>query len=559
MPCYALDVCHEVGNCVRALGACTNPLSRDGKGCDDGLACTTGDQCEKGTCVGTLLSCPSCETATGICQGDGQPIFPSGTLAAKLAGTKFSAVSAIATDATGALFVVGSLVGATDLGSGLLIPAGSQADAAAKVPPADVLVAKISPATGKAEWSRLFGDYQGQEGRSIAVNQSGQIAITGLFNGSLTFGDHTTTNPSATVAEVFVAGLGTSGDGLWAIRPQMSGSQLAIAADPTTGDFVICGSASDFPAIGLLPPADGGTARFDALVDDGDIVVARLDRNTGHPIWGREINAPGRQTCSGVVVDRSGHVFLAGGMSSVSADSDGGSTDASVDFGAGVKLSSPQSQGSAGTTTVIWVAKLDGETGSALTANKLDADSGGQQEIQQITLDNQNPQNLWLAGGLVGTAHVGSLSLKSAGSKDVLLVKFDAGLLPIWGDHWGGLGSESAAAVAAEPAGTLVVAGSYVDGPPAGLVIGGISLAPTALPGTFLARIDQSGKLVSARGYGGPGASHSPFGVVAISAGSDVGAIWLAGVFSGKLQVGPPADLLSTDAVDTAFVARIAP
>ena len=555
MPCYALDICHEVGNCDRALGACTNPLAKDGKGCDDGLACTTGDQCEKGTCAGTLLSCPSCEIATGICQSDGRPSFPSGTLAVKLPSTNLSAVSAIAADASGALFVVGSLVGATDLGSGLLIPAGSQGDAAAKTPLADVLVAKISPATGNAEWSKSFGDYQPQQGGSIAVNQYGQIAITGVFNGSLTFGDQTVTNPSATVAEVFVAGLDSSGAGLWAIRPQMNASPLAIAADPTTGDFVVCGSASDHPAIGLSPPVDGGTAVFDTPVDDGDIVVARLDRITGKPIWGRQISAPGTQTCDSVVADSSSRVFLAGGMSSLSGDSDGGSPADGVDFGAGFQLALPQTRA----TIVIWVAKLDGATGSALAASSLGAASEGQQETHQITLDNETPQNLWLAGGLTGTGYVGSRTLNSAGARDALLVKFDAELHPVWGDRWGSVGGEFATAVAAEPSGTLVVAGSYADGPPAGLVMGGISLPPTNLPGAFLARIDQSGKLLLARGYGGPNAGQSPFGVVTITAGSDVGMIWLAGVFTGKLQLGRPADLLSTDAVDTAFLARIEP
>ena len=558
MSCHALDICHEVGNCDRALGACTNPLAKDGKGCDDGLACTTGDQCEKGTCVGTPLSCPSCETATGICQRDGWPTFPSGTLAVKLPSTKFSAVSAVASDGTGALFVVGSLVGATDLGSGLLIPAGSQADAAAKALPADVLVAKISPATGKTEWSKPFGDYQVQEGRSIAVNQYGQIAITGVFNGSLAFGDHTITNPSATVAEAFVAGLGASGAGLWATRPQTK-QDLAIAADPSTGDFVVCGRASDDPAIGLQPPADGGAAPFATMVDSGDIVVARLDRNTGEAIWGRQISAPGKQTCDSGVVDASGSVFLAGAMESLPTDSDGGNAASSVDFGSGFQIALPQAPASAANTTiVIWVAKLDGATGHALAATSLGAASEGRQEVHQITLDNQSPQSLWLAGGLIGTGYVGSRTLNSAGARDALLVKFDADLRPVWGDRWGGTGAEVATAVTIEPAGTLLVAGLYVDGPPAGLVMGGISLPPAAIRGVFLARIDQSGNILLARGYGASGASQNPFGVVTMTAGPDLGAVWLAGTLTGSLQMGPPADLLSANA-ETAFLARIAP
>ena len=88
--------------------------------------------------------------------------------------------------------------------------------------------------------------------------------------------------------------------------------------------------------------------------------------------------------------------------------------------------------------------------------------------------------------------------------------------------------------------------------------MGGISLPPAAIRGVFLARIDQSGNILLARGYGASGASQNPFGVVTMTAGPDLGAVWLAGTLTGSLQMGPPADLLSANA-ETAFLARIAP
>src|SRR5207249_4118659 len=59
--------------CDPATGACSNPEAAAGTVCDDGNACTTGDTCSDGVCVGAALSCDdgnpctddSCDPATG--------------------------------------------------------------------------------------------------------------------------------------------------------------------------------------------------------------------------------------------------------------------------------------------------------------------------------------------------------------------------------------------------------------------------------------------------------------------------------------------------------------
>ena len=78
--CTATDQCHEAGDCSPRTGECSNPNSQNGKSCDDGLKCTTGDQCLGGVCQGQLF-CPSfatCDPATGFCQGtNGASVFPT--------------------------------------------------------------------------------------------------------------------------------------------------------------------------------------------------------------------------------------------------------------------------------------------------------------------------------------------------------------------------------------------------------------------------------------------------------------------------------------------------
>jgi len=65
--CTASDQCHVAGTCDPSTGNCSNPAATNGIGCNDGNACTTGDQCNGGTCAGTPVSCP----APDACHGAG--------------------------------------------------------------------------------------------------------------------------------------------------------------------------------------------------------------------------------------------------------------------------------------------------------------------------------------------------------------------------------------------------------------------------------------------------------------------------------------------------------
>ena len=67
--CSASDQCHEVGVCNPSTGSCTDPISVEGKPCDDGNLCILNETCHSGICQGTSVTCTAIDQCheIGIC------------------------------------------------------------------------------------------------------------------------------------------------------------------------------------------------------------------------------------------------------------------------------------------------------------------------------------------------------------------------------------------------------------------------------------------------------------------------------------------------------------
>jgi len=84
--CTASDQCHEAGTCDSSTGMCSDPISADGKACNDDDACTQTDACQSGSCTGSNpVVCTAsdqchdigtCDSMTGTCSN---PALPDGT------------------------------------------------------------------------------------------------------------------------------------------------------------------------------------------------------------------------------------------------------------------------------------------------------------------------------------------------------------------------------------------------------------------------------------------------------------------------------------------------
>ncbi|MDI1476534.1 hypothetical protein [Polyangium sp. y55x31] len=201
--------------------------------------------------------------------------------------------TAVAVDAQGNVFVTGSLKGAVDFGGGVLTSAGD----------ADVFVMKLDPNGGHV-WSRRFGDAVFQEAKGVAIDNTGNVVITGWFDGSLDFGGAPLTSVGG--YDGFVAKLDTNGNHVFSRRFGGPGNQVPrAAATDGTGNVVITGGFDGSVDLGGGPLTSAG---------GDDVFVAKLD-SSGNHVWSRRYGDADGQNGYDTAIDNAGNVVITGAFS----------------------------------------------------------------------------------------------------------------------------------------------------------------------------------------------------------------------------------------------------
>lgn len=139
--------------------------------------------------------------------------------------------AAIAADALGNTFLGGDFQGSLDLGNGSILSAGVN----------DVFVAMLD-GTGGPVWARRFGDAADQHLSSLTVDATGNVIVTGQFQGVIDFGDGP--HVSAGGNDIFVAKLDAAGSALWSKSfgdVSFAQNSRSVASD-VSGSIVIAGT-----------------------------------------------------------------------------------------------------------------------------------------------------------------------------------------------------------------------------------------------------------------------------------------------------------------------------
>jgi uncharacterized protein (TIGR02145 family) len=266
----------------------------------------------------------------------------------------------------------------------------------------DIFISKLD-ASGNFVWAKQLGGFSYDDGRSIAVDASGNVYTTGYFEGTADFdpGPGTFNLTSTGDSDIFISKLDASGNFVWA--KQLGGTSgdygYSIAVDAsgnvyTTGSFY---ETADF---------DQGPGTFNLTSSGGiDIFISKLDAS-GNFVWAKQLGGTSGDFGYSIAVDASGNVYTTGDF------------EGTADFDPG--------QGTFNLTSVgnvdIFISKLDA-SGNFVWAKQL----GGTANDYGLSITVDASGNVYTTGSFQGTADFDpgpdTFNLISHGGDDIFVHK----------------------------------------------------------------------------------------------------------------------------------------
>ncbi|PKP45079.1 MAG: hypothetical protein CVT94_19010 [Bacteroidetes bacterium HGW-Bacteroidetes-11] len=340
----------------------------------------------------------------------------------------------IAVDASGNVYTTGCYSGTVDFDPG----AGTAYLTSAER--TDVFVQKLDT-SGNFLWAKSFGENFFDCGYSIAVDASGNVYTTGIFEGTVDFdpGAGTANLTSVEFTDVFVQKLDAYGNFLWArsFGGSSSDQGLSITLDAsgnvyTTGFFQW--------TVDFDPGA--GTADLTS-VRGSDVFVQKLDAS-GNFLWAKSFGGYSDDYGYSIAVDASENVYTTGYF------------ERTVDFDPGVGTANLTSVGARD----VFVQKLD-VSGNFLWAKSF---GGSSYDIgHSIKVDASG--NVYTTGYFERTVDfdpgAGTANLTSAGSTDVFVQKLDTSGNFLWAKSFGDWFDDYGYSIAVDASGNVYTTGFF--------------------------------------------------------------------------------------------------
>jgi hypothetical protein len=297
-----------------------------------------------------------------------------------------------------------------------------------------MFIAQYNGATGAHQWSKGFGGVYTDQGKSVAVDSTGNVYFTGFFEATVNFGGTSLRDPYDSDLDVFIAKFTVGGTHVWSKNFTNSGNDqgYGIAVDGQ-GNVALAGTFSNTINFG-----GGDLVSENAMTD---AFVADFTTN-GVYRWQRDLGAPdSNEGARGVAVDGAGNVVVVG--AGLKAFDFGGGTVAALGGSDGFVAKYAAANGA-----YQWAARLGGTNNDY--ANSVAVDSAG---------------NVLVAGSFEGTANLGGASVSSLGQSDGFVLKYTNAGARSWARGYGGSSADWFNGVAATPGtGANPVLGGYFYG-----------------------------------------------------------------------------------------------
>ena len=246
---------------------------------------------------------------------------------------------------------------------------------------------------GNVLWAKSIGGTNDDLASSIAIDNSGNVHLTGQFSShTIIFGSTTLTNMYAgNSADFFLAKYDTNGNVLWAK------SAGGAPYDDESYSVAVDDSGNSFITGYFYSP----TIHFDTISITSfghyDIFLAKYD-STGDLLWAKGIGSDSPDYVSSIATDPFGNIFMTGKF-----------VGEIMHFGS-IIISSDYSWN-------LFVAKFSAN-GNTLWAKPIPAPGA---EVNSIAVDDL--ENFYLTGYFWTTLHFGNTALTQVGDEDMYLAK----------------------------------------------------------------------------------------------------------------------------------------
>jgi hypothetical protein len=394
-----------------------------------------------------------------------------------IGGTLNDIGHAICIDGSGNVYTAGSFKGTVDFdpGSGTVNLSSAGDD--------DIFISK-SDALGNLMWAKKIGGGGLDHLRTMILDGSGNIYLTGDFEGTVDFDPGTATYNmvSAGMDDMFISKLDSSGSFVWAKRlgstDQDEGFSIAIDGSGnvfTTGHYW---GTVDF---------DPGTGSYELTAAGGyDVFILKLDA-TGEFSWAKSMGGADWDFAFSLTLDGSGNIYTTGYF------------HLTADFDPGPGTYNLTSAGNYD----VFISRLDadGNFNWAARIGGTDVDYGF-----QVSTDAAG--NVYTAGDFKGTVDFdpgsGTVSLTSEGTYDMFICKLDPSGNFAWVKTIGGTLIEYVNSMTLDAEGNIYTTGYFQGTTDFDPGSGTNNLISAGAGDIFICRLDASGNFVWVKSIGGP-------------------------------------------------------
>lgn len=331
----------------------------------------------------------------------------------------------------------------------------------------DIFIAKFN-ASGNVLWAKSIGETGMESGTSVSTDSDGNVYLAGYFySSSITFGSFTLTNSGS--SDIFLVKYDSTGNVLWARKAGNTDQDASFYVKTDylnnvyiTGNFH--SSSINFGSYTLI----------NAYSNEADMFIAKYDES-GNVVWAKSAGGTSEDSGQGLVIDKSGNVFLLGVYSSSSITF--GTTNLTNLGNYDIFLIKYNISGN-----VIWAKRAGGTY----------ADYGN-----RIALDTIG--NIYFTGNFSSsTIDFDSISLTNAGNEDLFLAKYDSTGNVMWAKSMGGINSDVGYDIAFDN--SIYITG-FFSSPT--INFDSITLTRVGQSDIFLAKYDLSGNVIWALTSGG--------------------------------------------------------